>query len=222
MKLLAIFLSLIALLATEFAKAQDGPYSVQVQVIRVSGTGCPTGSVAAALSPDQGTLSVLFDQLGTQILAGSGVLQDRKSCTLTLGIKFGGQYRMAIVGSDVRGFASVPSGAISQISVKHRSIFSPSDKLSKLMDFQKTIHGPSEQNIEMINRFPQKPMWSHCGTQMKYNTQIFPFMYVTIDVASQNQNSADDLVAMIDSFDFSSAPLSYQLAWKRDTKNCPR
>lgn len=221
MRLLAILISLMALLATEFAKA-DGwkpnpgpaPFPIQVQVLRVIGTGCPKGTISATLSPDQTTLSVLFDQLGTQVPAGTGF--DRKQCSITLGVKFIGKYRVAIIGSDIRGFASVPAQARSTISIEHRSVYS----YMTTNTFTKNLIGPSEENIEMVNRFPNKPMWSQCGTQMKYSSQTFPFMVIRMDISSQNQNPSQDLVAMIDSFDFSAAPLSYQIAWMSD-KSCP-
>lgn len=225
MRLLSIAFSLLAIFLAEMANAgsmwrphfEPAPFPIQVAVVRTMGSGCPQGSVSAALSPDQSTVSILFDKLGSQLSAGSGMMQDHQTCTITLGVKFGGKYRVAIVGSDVRGYANVPAQATSSISIKHMSIYD----IRNTFNFNKTLVGPTEQNIMMSNRFPQRPLWSQCGTQMKYSTQIFPFMFITIDVTSQTQNTSQDLISMIDSLDFSAAPLSYQLAWTPDNSNCP-
>ena len=197
------------------------PFKIDVEVLRTFGDGCPMGSVAATMSPDQTSVSLLFDQLLTEIPPSPTPTQARRTCYVTLGIKFIGQYRVAIAGSDVRGFASVPMNAMSTITVSHNSIYI-SRRHQDRMNFTKKIMGPAEENIEMFSRFQDALLWSQCGTQMRYGP-TFPFMTISIEINSQNRNANENLIAAIDSFDYSTnAPLSYHLAWTPDTKNCPR
>ncbi len=205
------------------AFAQQGPYGVIIQVNRVMGAGCPAGSASANVSPDGSTVSIIFDRLNTDIPATAERVHLRTQCTVELGLKFGGQYRMAIIGSDVRGFASVPSLARSKIKIQHRSIFSWQPKDLAKMNFQREIVGPHQEDLMMQTRFSNRPLWSHCGTQMRYNTMIFPFMWIALEIESENSNPTEGLITSIDTLDVGGDPaLVYHLAWKRDTKNCPK
>ncbi len=227
MNIFSKFLFLVVLLSSTTSWARwrpqfgPPPFKIDVHVLRTFGDGCPQGSVAATMSPDQTSVSLLFDQLLTEIPPTETPLQVRRSCNITLGLKFHGQYRVAISGSDVRGFASIPANAMSAFSVKHNSIYI-SRKHQDKMNFSKQITGPAEENIEIFSRFSDALLWSQCGTQMN-GGMVFPFMTISIEINSQNRNSLDNLIAAIDSFDYSTnAPLSYHIAWTQDTKNCPR
>lgn len=223
--MLAVYM-LVALFMVEPALARSmwkpnfgpAPFPIQVEVMRTSGTGCPAGSIAALMSPDNTSVSIMFDQLQVDLPASSVLVQDRKFCQITLGIRFGGQYRVAIVGSDVRGFIGVPAQATGAIRVQHWSIFGNAKHHAR-MKFVQELVGPAQQNVQMINRFPDMPLWSYCGTQMNSSIQ---FMTISIEVSSQNQNTVENAMTSIDSFDFTTSPLSYQLAWTTDRKNCPR
>lgn len=224
MRLTLIFFSLIALLAAEVASAKSmwkpnfgpAPFPIKVEVMRTSGPGCPAGSISAALSPDSTAVSILFDSLQLDQPANS--VLEKKFCMITLGIRFAGQYRVAIVGSDVRGFVGVPAQARGGIRVQHWSIFG-STKHHERMKFVREFVGPAQENVQMQNRFHDMPLWSYCGTQMNNTTQ---FMTISIEVSGQNANPAENSVTAVDSFDFTTSPLSYQLAWTVDRKNCPR
>ena len=219
-----MFVSLIALLAAEVASAGSmwkpnfgpAPFPIKVDVMRTMGPGCPQGSISAALSPDSTAVSILFDSL--QLNQAAGSVLEKKFCQITLGIHFSGQYRIAIVGSDVRGFVGVPAQARGGIRVQHWSIFG-SYKHHERMKFVREFVGPAQENVEMHNRFADTPLWSHCGTQMNSTTQ---FMTISIEVSGENANSSENSITAVDSFDFSTSPLSYQLAWTVDKKNCPR
>ncbi|MCC2680134.1 MAG: putative secreted protein [Pseudobdellovibrio sp.] len=196
------------------------PFTIQVQVLRMFGDGCPAGTARAAITPDQSTISILFDNFVNEIPPTSVPVQAKKTCSVTLGIKFPGQNRVAIVGSDARGFAHVPAGGVASFAVNHHSIYG-TPKHAQKMSIKREIRGPSEGPVEINSRFQDLPLWSQCGTQMKYNTQIFPFMTITMELSGSSQDPQDSLMTAMDSLDFS-APLSYHVAWTPDTKNCPK
>ncbi len=223
MTVLYVFAALF-LVESASAKSQwkpnfgPAPFPIQVEIMRTSGTGCPAGAISALMSPDNTSVSILFDQLQVELPASPVLVQDKKFCQITLGIHFAGQYRVAIVGSDVRGFIGVPAQARGEILVQHWSIFGNA-KNNERMKFVQSLVGPVQQNIQMINRFADMPLWSYCGTQMNSSTQ---FMTISIEVSSQSQNAEENSITSVDSFDFTTSPLSYQLAWTADRKNCPR
>lgn len=203
-------------------RLDPAPFPIQVKVIRMMGDGCPQGSVSAALTPDQTTVSILFDQLLTDVpAASSGPTMGRKSCSVTLDVKFAGQYRVAVVGSDINGFVHIPAGANSKISVKHWSMFDLGGRNAAKMNMDRNFTGPTEQNVQMLSRFADVPMWSYCGTQMRSNMDL-PFMTINIELTSNNQNPAENLLAAIDSLDFTTSGLAYHLAWTEDRKSCPK
>lgn len=227
------FLNIMIVLATLFAIQQlqaksqwrpnfgPAPFPIQMKVLRTFGDGCPQGTVSAAMTPDQTTVSLLFDQLLTEVSASPSPSVVKKTCSVSLSVKFSGQYRVAIVGSDLNGFVHVPTGANSKISVKHWSIYDMGGRNAAKMNFEKSFNGPIEQNVVMNNRFQDVPLWSQCGTQMRYSPE-FQFMTINIEITSMNQNPGESLLAAIDSLDMSSNGLTYHLAWTPDTKNCPR
>ena len=219
-----MLLSLVALLAAEVASAKSmwkpnfgpAPFPIKVEVMHTFGPGCPTGSISAALSPDSTAVSILFDSL--QLSQAANSVLEKKFCQIVLGVHFSGQYRVAIVGSDVRGFVGVPAQARGGIRVQHWSIFG-SAKHHERMKFVREFVGPAQESVEMHSRFADTPLWSYCGTQMKQTTQ---FMTISLEVSGQNANASEDSITAIDSLDFSTSPLSYQLAWTADKKTCPR
>lgn len=195
------------------------PFDIHVSILRAYGNGCPSG-ITAAITPDKSTVSILFDQLVSELPASPVLVSNRKTCSISLGIRFPGQNRVAIVGSDARGFVALPAGATASIAVSHQSIYSNARHMAR-MSFSQNLTGPVEQNVEMLSRFNDMPLWSQCGSQMRYNRNILPFMTITIDINTTNSNPGSNLIAAMDSLDFS-APLSYHLVWTPDTRNCPR
>lgn len=196
------------------------PPDVRVEILAMRGTGCPAGTARATVSPDATTLSVLFDSFLSEIPATPSPVVDVRNCSIQLGFRFFGQYRLAMIGSDIRGFFSVPAGATSKVSVLHNSIFLNFSERDK-MNFTKEIVGPAEGPLEMQSRFPDMALWSYCGSQSGGRAQ--QVMSIDLSIQSQSQNSAGDLLVAIDSLDLNAnASLKYHMIWAYDTRNCPR
>lgn len=199
------------------------PFTLNVRVIRAVGPGCPDGTASVSMSPDGTAFSVLFDQLVTEVAATTSPLVEETFCNVTIGVAFRGQYRVAIIGSDVRGFVAVPAGGQSTLSVQHTSIFALTSKVTQRMNFTQNFVGPRNENIMLSSRFPNEALWSWCGSQMVSVHPDTPFMTVTLKVISQNQNPVENLLAGIDSLDMGvDGGLRYQIGWVADNKNCPR
>jgi hypothetical protein len=198
----------------------DAPVDIQVEVTRMQGLGCPTGGASATLSPDGSSISILFDKMSTELAAGSPSIE-KKTCLVYLGLKFEGPYRVAIVGSDARGFVSVPQGAQSTISIQHYSIFTMDPRILRRMNLTQTFVGPAAEDVVLHSEFRDVPMWSYCGSQMR-GRQSMPLMTIGLSIESSNSNPSENLIAAIDSLDIGGTPtLTYDLLWTQDTRNCP-
>lgn len=211
-----------SLLVMSTAQAQTFPNpNVRVSVAGVSGAGCPTGSVRATLSPDNSTVSVLFDRFITEIPANSEQKRVRLLCQVRLNFHFYGQNRIAVVGSDLRGFVSIPQNASTTFQVQHYSPFTMNPKVLQDMNLTQKYTGPVSEDVMLQSQFTKKPLWSHCGTQGGWQGQ--PLMNIWITIDSENYSTDEDLISGVDTLDVNaSASLKYHIIWKQDTKNCPR
>lgn len=198
----------------------DAPADAKISVEAVSGTGCPEGTARVVLSPDSSVMSVLFDQFITEITPGEGERRARKNCEISLRISYSGQYRVAIVGSDIRGYAGIPAGGRSVIKVQHIPAFAANHPNWKRMDMRENLVGPLNEDIFMEVKFKDRPGWSRCGTEA--SSDGFTLMGINMIIESANRSKTETLVTTIDSMDSAaSAGLQYRLAWMPDKMNCP-
>src|SRR5262245_38876143 len=102
MKSVGVFLALVLV---SQAYADD----IQLGDLSYAGTGCPIGSASISVSPDQKSISVLFDQYVVE--AGGAKAFDRKNCNLALPVHVPQGYSIAVVGIDYRGFTLLPAAA---------------------------------------------------------------------------------------------------------------
>lgn len=197
------------------------PFAIRAEVISMSGSGCPAGTASAAVSPNGTSVSILFDQMGVELGATPQLIRGSALCMIRLGFRFSGQYRIAIVGSDVRGFVGLPAGAQGTLSVNHYSIFTMDPKVLGRMSLKKSFQGPITDNVQLSSRFPNDPLWSYCGTQQSGAGASVPLITIALQVDSENQNIEENSIALIDSLDIGS-PIEYQLQWTHDKKTCPK
>lgn len=197
------------------------PIDIQVAVTRMQGLGCPSGGASAIVSPDGQSVSILFDRMSTELSPGAPSTQ-KKQCLVHLGLSFSGPYRVAIVGSDARGFVSVPAGGQSTLSVQHYPIFTQDQRVLRRMNFTQTYVGPRSEDVILQSDFRDVPVWSYCGSQMRGRATM-PLMQIGLSIESSNSNPNESLIAAIDSLDIGGgSSLTYHLMWTQDTRNCPR
>ncbi len=192
------------------------PFPIKIKVIQLAGAGCPSSSASVTLSPDQSSFSILFDTLGVEAQATESAVSNSKTCAILLGVKIAGPYRLAIVGSDVRGFVNVTAGAQASIRVKHHPFMNVAMGAPQFMDFVRNFQGPTQENVIMQSRFANLPMWSNCGVHMSDGAENMPYMQINIDIEAASNNSSESTMVAIDSIDAGNSQLDYQLAWGYD------
>ena len=165
------------------------------------GTGCPSGSVGASLSPDRTSLSILFDQYVAEAGSAVGKTFDRKSCNVAIPVRVPHGYTVAILKVDYRGYNNLPRQARSTFGVEY--FFAG----SRGPTFQRDFVGPLDRDYVINNELIASSMvWSPCGQDviLRTNTSI------RVTTNSQRQQA----MATVDSQDVSAAVV-YQLKWQR-------
>jgi len=164
------------------------------------GTGCPSGSASAALSPDATSLSMLFDKYVVEAGGTTGRDTDRKNCNIAVPVHVPQGLSVSIFKVDYRGFNSLPYGATSQFNVEY--FFAGRRGPS----YQKNFYGQLTDNYTLSNTLQATSViWSACGKDviLRVNSSMF-----TKTNAQWMQSTAT-----VDSADID-AGLVYHLAWR--------
>lgn len=164
------------------------------------GTGCPAGSVSAALSPDNTSLSLLFDQYLVEAGRSAGRNFDRKSCNIAIPVHVPNGYSVSVLEVDYRGYNMLPRSASSQFNVEY--FFAG----RRGPQFTRTFRGAMDQDYHLSNTLVASAVtWSACGEDVILRTNSS--MRVTSPTGA-------DALATVDSQDVSAA-LVYHLSWRR-------
>ncbi|MFE0509963.1 DUF4360 domain-containing protein [Streptomyces sp. NPDC058964] len=87
------------------------PDKIVIDVATVNGSGCPQGTAAVAVSPDNTAFTVTYSDYLAQAGGNSDPTAFRKNCQLNLVVHVPQGFTYAIASADYRGFASLQSGA---------------------------------------------------------------------------------------------------------------
>jgi hypothetical protein len=163
------------------------------------GTGCPANSASVTLSPDQSSLSILFDQYVVE--AGNGRQFDRKSCNIAIPVRVPQGYSISVFQVDYRGFNSLPAGARATFNVDYFFAGGRGVRQSK------SFMGPSANLYELTDHLTAEAVvWSACGadTNLRVNTNMFV----------QTNRRGELAMSTVDSADVT-AGLVYHISWRR-------
>ena len=129
------------------------------------GTGCPSGSVSATLSPDATSLSLLFDKYQVAVGGTTGKSFDRKSCNIAIPVRVPQGFSVSILKIDYRGFNQLPPAASSQFNVEY--FFAG----TRGPAFQRKFNGPLQSDYLINNELTvQAIVWSACGADVNLRT----------------------------------------------------
>ncbi len=165
------------------------------------GNGCPGGSVSATLSPDQKTLSILFDQYIAEAGGGTGRSIDRKSCNLAIPVHVPQGMSVSLFKIDYRGFASIPSGAQGNFNVEYFFAGSKGPVLREVFN-----SGYERDYLITDKLVGQSTVWSRCGEEVT--------LRVNTSTMVRNSNRSREALMTVDSADVK-AGIVYHLQWRR-------
>lgn len=194
LKSLSVLLAFSALVSV--AKADD----ISLGYPGYGGNGCPQGSVSATLSPDNKSLSLIFDSFVAEAGPASGRTLDRKTCNVAIPLHVPQGFSVSIIGADYRGFVGLPRRASAQFMAEY---FIAGQRGPT---YVKQFAGGTNQDYFFQNMIGvQAVVWSACGADTNIRTNI--------SMRVSNTDNQDAL-ATVDTADFS-AGILYQLSWKR-------
>ena len=165
------------------------------------GTGCPQGSASASLSPDNQSLSILFDNYVAEAGNSTGRQFDRKSCNVSIPVHVPQGYSVSVFQVDYRGFNGLPAGGSSQFNVEY--FFAGARGPS----YSRRFYGALSSNYTVSNTLVASALiWSACGKDVNLRTNSN--MLVTTN------SNYDEAMATVDSVDIG-ANLIFHLQWRR-------
>lgn len=189
-------IALGALAMAGSASAQD---DIRLGVPGYGGTGCPSGSVSTTLSPDEKSLSLIFDEYAVSAGGTTGRSFDRKSCNVAIPVHVPQGYSVAVLAVDYRGFNHLPAGASSQFNVEY--FFAG----SRGPAFRRNFGGPLDSDYTISNELQaESVVWSACGADVNLRTNS------SMRISTVRNAEA---MATVDSEDVNAA-IVYHLQWR--------
>ncbi len=165
------------------------------------GSGCPSGTASVTLSPDNTSLSMIFDEFIVEAGGESGKRLGRKNCSIAIPVHVPQGFSVSIIDVDYRGYISIPRRATARFSTEY---FFAGQRGPR---YVKNFRGGMDDDFLVTNNLGvHANVWSACGADV--NLRVNSSMMV------RTNRYADDALATVDSADFSSG-IIYHLKWKR-------
>ncbi len=180
--------------------AQANLNDIQLGEPAYGGTGCPAGSASAALSPDNKSLSIIFDQFVVEA-GGGGRSLERKSCNIAIPVHVPQGFSVSVIDVDYRGYVSLPPQGQARLTAEYFLAGSQGPR------FDRTFVGRTDTDYNFQNTIGlQATVWSPCGADT--------ILRVNASMLVRTNRYSDLALATVDSADFKTGIL-YKLQWRR-------
>ncbi|MDF3289616.1 DUF4360 domain-containing protein [Streptomyces silvisoli] len=87
------------------------PGKIVIDLVNVNGSGCPAGTAAVAVSPDNTAFTVTYSDYMAQVGVGARPTDFRKNCQLGLDVHVPQGFTYAVAEADYRGYGHLENGA---------------------------------------------------------------------------------------------------------------
>jgi hypothetical protein len=184
------------------------PDKIVIELATVNGSGCPEGTAAVAVAPDNTAFTVTYSDYLAQVGVGSEPTDFRKNCQLNLIVHVPQGFTYAIARADYRGFAYLESGASGLERANYYFQGMP-QTVQKSHQFK----GPYNDNWQAsdVTEVAQL-VWAPCGEKRNFNINT----ELRVSAGTSDPTATTSFMTM-DSTDASVSTI-YHLAWKE----CPR
>lgn len=179
------------------------PDHIVIELATVNGSGCPEGTAAVAVSPDNTAFTVTYSDYLAQVGGNSDPTSFRKNCQLNLIVHVPGGFTYAIARADYRGFAYLENGASGQSRANYYFQGMP-QTVTKNHNFK----GPLNDNWQASDETDVAQLvWAPCGEQRNFNINT---------ELRVNRGTSDARKTSFMTMDSTDASVStvYHLAWK--------
>ncbi|MFJ9906234.1 DUF4360 domain-containing protein [Streptomyces sp. NPDC101152] len=182
------------------------PDKIVIDVATVNGSGCPQGTAAVAVSPDNTAFTVTYSQYLAQAGGNSDPTAFRKNCQLNLIVHVPQGFTYAIASADYRGFLSLQPGASATQKASYYFQGSP-NTVPKTHPFSGTYN--DDWQATDSTDWAQL-VWAPCGVERNFNINT----ELRVNAGTTNPDKVSFMT--MDSTDGSISTI-YHMAWKQ----CP-
>jgi hypothetical protein len=183
------------------------PDHITIDVVTVNGSGCPAGTAAVAVSPDNKAFTVTYSNFLAQVGVGSLPTDFRKNCQLNLRVNVPQGFTYGIAQADYRGFAHLVKGASGQERANYYF-----QGMSPTMYISHPYVGPISDDWQATDLVEIAAIvYSPCGEKRNFNINT----ELRVNAGTSNTATTTSFMSM-DSTD-GSIDTTYHFAWKR----CP-
>lgn len=165
------------------------------------GTGCPTGSARAVVSPDRTSFTMIFDNYIAQ--AGSGrPMIDRKNCQILVNLDVPQGWTYSIARMDYRGFYSLGAGASGTQQATYYF-----QGMTQQASLRTNFVGPTQGNYLFSDTLGLNALvWAPCGARVGVN--------INTSLLAQVNNPSTYAYLTTDSAD-GSVKTTFALQWQK-------
>ncbi|MFG2118179.1 DUF4360 domain-containing protein [Streptomyces sp. NPDC048710] len=141
------------------------PDKIVIDVATVNGSGCPAGTAAVAVSPDNTAFTVTYSNYLAQAGGNSDPTAFRKNCQLNLVVHVPQGFTYAVASADYRGFLSLQPGASGTQKASYYFQGSP-NTAAKTHPFS----GPYNDDWQATDSTDWSQLvWAPCGVLRNFN-----------------------------------------------------
>jgi hypothetical protein len=181
---------------------------IVVDIVTVNGSGCPPGSAAVAVAPDNTAFTVTYSTYLAQVGVGSKPTDFRKNCQLNILVHVPQGFTYGVARADYRGFASLARGAT---AMQRTSYYFQGSQNTTMKTHSFT--GALEDNWQTSDETEVDAIEYHpCGGMRTFNINT----ELRVSAGTSNPATTTSFLAM-DSTD-GSINTVYQFRWK----HCPQ
>lgn len=183
------------------------PDKVVINLVTVNGSGCPAGTAAVAVAPDNTAFTVTYSNYLAQVGVGAGATDFRKNCQLNIIVHVPSGFTYAIAETDFRGFGHLATGANGVEKASYYFQGSPTT-----VGISHTFNGPLDDNWQATDKADLASLvWAPCGAlrNLNINTEL------RVNAGTSNTTTTTSFMTM-DSTD-SAISTIYHFAWQ----TCP-
>jgi hypothetical protein len=183
------------------------PDKVVIDVATVNGSGCPQGTTAVAVSPDNTAFTVTYSAYLAQVGGNSDPTAFRRNCQLNLVVHVPQGFTYGIASADYRGFASLQQGAS---GTQRASYYFQGSSNTSFKNHN--FNGPYNDDWEATDSTDwAQIVWAPCGVERNFN--------INTELRVSAGTSAPGKVSFM-TMDSTDGAIStvYHMAWKE----CPK
>lgn len=141
------------------------PEKIVIDVVTVNGSGCPAGTAAVAVSPDNTAFTVTYSEYMALAGGTTPVTEGRKNCQLNLKVNVPGGFTYAIAQADHRGYGLLEPGAT---AIQRANYYFQG--MSQTAYRAHSFTGPFDDNWQTTDTAEIASMsWHPCGEQRNLN-----------------------------------------------------